>query len=315
MSQVRPTAAAVATTRSGHAVSTWRRWWYRDAIWAHLLLLPTYIGLFGLVLGPVVAGFVISFFRWDIVTSAEFIGLDNYATLVDDDLFWKAMRNTAYYVVGSIPPGVALALLLALALNQPLRGRVLFRTAYFLPVVSSTVAIAVLWGWIYNTQIGLLNYFVTRLGLDRIPWITSETWAMPSVIIMSVWKGLGYNMILFLAGLQSIPEEYYEAASIDGASAWRRFRDITLPLLSPTTFLVVVLSIIGSFQVFEQTYILTSGGPSWSTLTLVLLIFQRGFLDFRMGYASAMAYVLFAVVFLITLIQWRMQRRWVHYEM
>ena len=182
-------------------------------------------------------------------------------------------------------------------------------------MVSSTVAIAVLWGLLYNTQVGFLNYVLVRLGFDRVPWITSETWAMPSVIIMSVWKGLGYNMILFLAGLQSIPEEYYEAASIDGAGAWRRFRDITLPLLSPTTFLVVVLSIITSFQVFEQTYFLTGGGPSWSTLTLVLMIFFRGFQDFRMGYASAIAYVLFAIVFVITLIQWRLQRRWVHYEL
>lgn len=309
--------ARIATTgRSGsRAAAIVRGWWHRDAAWAHLLLLPTYVGLFGLVLGPVVAGFVISFFEWDVVTPAEYIGLDNYATLVQDDLFWRSLRNTAYYVLGSIPPGVILALGLALALNQPLRGRVLFRTAYFLPVVSSTVAIAVLWGWLYNTQVGLLNYLLMLVGLPKVPWITSDTWAMPSVILMSVWKGLGYNMILFLAGLQAIPHEYLEAASIDGAGTWRRFRDITLPLLSPTTFLVVVLSVIGSFQVFEQTYILTGGGPSWSTLTLVLMIFFRGFQDFRMGYASAIAYILFAIVFVITLVQWRMQRRWVHYDL
>ena len=287
----------------------------RDATWAHLMLFPTYVGLFGLVLGPVVAGFVISFFQWDVVTTPEFIGLENYASLLDDELFWKTMRNTVYYVVGSIPPGVVLALVLALALNQPLRGRVIFRTVYFLPVVSSTVAVAVLWGVLYNTEVGLLNYLLSLVGIAKVPWIASETWAMPSIIIMSVWKGLGYNMILFLAGLQAIPEEYYEAASIDGATSWRRFRDITLPLLSPTTFLVVILSVIGSFQVFEQSYILTGGGPSWSTLTIVLLIFFRGFQDFRMGNASAIAYVLFALVFAITLIQWRLQRRWVHYEL
>jgi multiple sugar transport system permease protein len=283
-------------------------------MWAHLLLIPTYIGLFGLVLGPVLAGFYISFHRWDVVTPAKYVGLDNYRTLAHDELFWKSLRNTVYYVVGSIPPGVVLALLLAVALNQPLRGRVFFRTLYFIPVVSSTVAIAVLWGWIYNTQVGLLNYLISLVGFGKVPWISSETWAMPSVIILSVWKGLGYNMILFLAGLQSIPQEYYEAASIDGASAWRRFRDVTLPLLSPTTFLVIILSVIASFQVFEQTYILTAGGPSWSTLTLVLLIFFRAFQDFRMGYASAIAYVLFAITFAVTLVQWRLQRRWVHYE-
>lgn len=297
------------------AASQLRRWLYRDAAWAHLLLFPTYIGLFGLVLGPIVAGFVISFFRWDIITPPEFIGLGNYQGLIRDDFFWKALRNTLYYVVGSIPPAIALALLLALALNQPLRGRAIFRTVYFIPVVSSTVAIAVLWGWMYNTQIGLFNYLLSFLGLPRIPWISSETWAMPAVIIMSVWKGLGYNMILFLAGLQGIPEDYYEAAKIDGASAFRRFRDITLPLLSPTTFLVAILAIISSFQVFEQTYILTGGGPSSSTLTVVLMIFLRGFQDFRMGYASALAYILFAIVFMVTLLQWRLQRRWVHYDL
>lgn len=291
-----------------------RRWWYGDAVWAHLLLLPTYVGLFGLVLGPVIAGFAISFFRWDIITPPNFIGLGNYRELVHDELFWKTLRNTIFYVVGSIPPTIVLSLLLALALNQPLRGRVIFRTVYFIPVVSSTVAIAVLWGWLYNTQIGLLNYFLSFLGIDKIPWITSETWSMPSVIIMSVWKGLGYYMILFLAGLQAIPEDYYEAAKIDGAGSLRRFRDITLPLLSPTTFLVLILAIISSFQVFEQTYILTAGGPSWSTLTLVLMIFLRGFQDFRMGYASAIAYILFLIVLLVTFIQWRLQRRWVHYD-
>ncbi len=314
MSQVGTSTAQTLSPQRG-LTATLRAVWYRDAAWAHLMLLPTYIGLFGLVLGPVVAGLVISFFRWDIVTPPEFIGLENYTTLLHDELFWKTMRNTLYYVVGSIPPGVVLALVLAIALNQPLRGRVIFRTVYFLPVVSSTVAIAVLWGVIYNTEVGLLNYLLTLVGLPKVPWISSETWAMPSIIIMSVWKGLGYNMILFLAGLQAIPEEYYEAANIDGAGAWRRFRDITLPLLSPTTFLVVILSVIGSFQVFEQTYILTGGGPSWSTLTIVLLIFFRGFQDFRMGYASAIAYVLFALVLAITLIQWRLQRRWVHYEL
>jgi multiple sugar transport system permease protein len=266
-------------------------------------------------LGPVIAGFVLSFFRWDIITSPVFIGSGNYQELASDDLFWKALRNTVYYVVGSIPPAIALALLLALALNQPLRGRAIFRTAFFLPVVSSTVAVAVLWGWMFNTQIGLFNHLLSFVGIPRVPWITSETWAMPAVIIMSVWKGLGYNMILFLAGLQGVPEEYYEAAKIDGAGSLRRFWDITLPLLSPTTFLIVILSVISSFQVFEQTYILTGGGPSNSTLTLVLMIFYRGFQDFRMGYASAIAYVLFTIVFMVTLIQWRFQKRWVHYDL
>ncbi len=293
--------------------SRFTRWRQSDAAWAHLLLIPTYIGLFGLVLGPVLSGFAISFFRWDIITTPEFIGIENYQTLAGDPIFWQALRNTLFYVVGAIPPAIVISLVLALALNQPLRGRAIFRTAYFLPVVSSTVAVAVLWGWMFNTQVGLLNYLLGLVGIPKVPWITSEVWAMPSVIIMSVWKSLGYNIILFLAGLQAIPNDYYEAAKVDGASAFRRFWDITLPLLSPTTFLIVVLSIIASFQVFEQTYILTGGGPANSTLTLVLMIFYRGFQDFRMGYASAIAYVLFLMVFIVTMIQWRLQKRWVHY--
>lgn len=297
----------------GDFKSRLRRWRHSDAPWAHLLLLPTYVGLFGLVLGPVIAGFVLSFFRWNIISDPVFIGWGNYRELSQDDQFWQALRNTVYYVVGTIPPAVAISLALALALNQPLRGRALFRTTYFLPVVSSTVAVAVLWGWMYNTQIGLFNYLLGLVGIPKVPWITSETWAMPAVIIMSVWKSLGYNMILFLAGLQSIPQDYYEAAEIDGAGSFRRFWDITLPLLSPTTFLVVILSVIASFQVFEQTYILTGGGPANSTLTLVLMIFYSGFQDFRMGYASAIAYVLFSLVFIVTMIQWRFQKRWVHY--
>ncbi len=248
--------------RTGPVARAIKRWWHSDAPWAHVLLFPTYIGLFGLVLGPVIAGFVISFFKWDIVTPAEYVGLRNYDELMHDELFWKTLRNTAAYVAGTIPLGVALALGLAIALNQPIRGRLTFRTVYFLPIVSSTVSIAVLWGWIYNTQVGILNYLLSLVGIDRVPWITSEEWAMPAVVIMSVWQSLGYNMILFLAGLQAIPQDYYEAASLDGASAWKRFWNITLPLLSPTTFLVVILSVISSFQVFEQTYILTGGGPA-----------------------------------------------------
>lgn len=300
-------------TPRASARSRLRRLRHSDAAWAHLLLIPTYIGLFGLVLGPVLAGFGLSFFRWDIISPPVFVGIGNYQALATDYLFWVALRNTLYYVVGAIPPAIAISLVLALALNQPLRGRAIFRTAYFLPVVSSTVAVAVLWGWMFNTQIGLFNYVLGLVGIPKVPWISSETWAMPAVIIMSVWKSLGYNLILFLAGLQSIPDVYYEAAKIDGAGSFRRFWDITLPLLSPTTFLIVILSVIASFQVFEQTYILTGGGPANSTLTLVLMIFYRGFQDFRMGYASAIAYVLFVMVFVATLIQWRFQKRWVHY--
>jgi multiple sugar transport system permease protein len=287
----------------------------RDAFWAHLFLLPTYVGLFGLVFGPVVAGFFISFTRWDIVSPPTYIGLRNYQLLFDPsgERFVQSLWNTVYYVVGVVPPSVVLPLLLAVAVNR-IRAQTLVRTVYFLPTVCAGVSIAILWAWLYNTQFGFLNWLLSWFGLPKVPWLSDTTWAMPAVIIMSVWRGLGYPMVLYLAGLQGIPEEYYEAAKIDGAGGWQVFRHVTIPLISPTSFFILVLSIIGSFQVFEQTYIMTQGGPSFSTMTIVLLLFNRGFYDFRMGLASAMAYVLFAIILVFTFVQFQLQRRWVHYE-
>lgn len=284
-----------------------------ENLWGYLFLAPSLVGLFGFTLGPVAAAFVLSFFRWDVVTPPVFVGLGNYETLVRDPLFWKTLRNTLYYVVGVIPPAMVISFLLAVALNQRLVGRTVFRIVYFMPVVSSTVAIAILWAWLYNTEFGLINFVLRSVGLPKIPWLSSSDWAMPAIIVMSVWKTLGYDMVLFLAGLQGIPNEYYEAAKIDGANGLQTLWYVTVPLLTPTTFLVLVLSVVGSFQVFEQTYVMTAGGPAWSTLTIVLLIFFRAFQDFRMGSAAALAYVLFAIILVFTLAQIRLQRRWVHY--
>ena len=286
----------------------------REAIEAYVLLLPTLVGLVVFTAGAVIAAFLISFTRWDIVTPAEWIGIGNYQRLATEPLFWKVLGNTFYYTILSVPLSLVLSLILALALNQKIRGVTIYRTMYFLPVVSSTVAVSLVWYWMYNPEFGLINYALAKLFKINGPaWLSSTKWAMPAIIIMSVWKGLGYNMVIFLAGLQGVPQELYEAARIDGATGWQQFRNITLPMISPTTFFVLVMSTISSFQVFEQTYIMTKGGPAYSTLTLVYYVFQQAFQWYHMGYAAALAYVLFAVILVITLLQATCQRRWVHY--
>ena len=224
------------------------------------------------------------------------------------------LRNTFAFVGMAVPLSVGSALALALLVNTGLRGITVFRTAYFLPVVSSMIAVALVWSWILNPQYGLLNYLLRVLfGVQGPAWLDDTAWALPAMVIVTVWKGLGYSMVIFLAGLQNIPADLYHAATIDGAGAWKRFRHITLPLLSPTTFFVLVITLINSFQVFEQTYVLTKGGPANSTVTLSYYVYQNAFQFFQMGKAAAVAYVLFAFLFILTLIQFRVQKRWVFY--
>jgi multiple sugar transport system permease protein len=207
-----------------------------------------------------------------------------------------------------------LALLFAVALNQRIRGIVFYRTAYFLPVISSTVAISLIWEWLYEPQYGLLNYVLGFLGIHGIQWLGDPNTAMPSIMIVSIWRDLGFNMVIFLAGLQAVPQELHEAAAIDGAGSFERFRFVTLPMLSPTIFFVIVLSIIGSFKVFDQAYVMTQGGPLNATTTVVYYIFTQAFQWFHMGYAAALGYVLFAIILAFTLLQFKLQRSWVHYE-
>ncbi len=313
----RPTARigqAAQIARQG----TVRLWLSRlvnsDAVAGYVLLLPTIAGLLLFSLGPVVASALLSFTRWDGLSAPVWTGTENYQLLLSDPVFWTALRNTALYTVGSVVPSIALALLLAIAVNQKIRGVVFFRTLFFLPVVSPPVAIAILWGWLYNPQYGLINAVLDRLGLPLGQWLAYPSTALPSIMILSIWNSLGYNMVLFLAGLQGIPQEMYEAATIDGAGAWARFRHVTLPLLSPTTFFVLVLAMIGAFQLFDYVFIMTQGGPMYSTLSIVLYIYQMAFQNFKLGYASSLAYVLFVIIALVTFVQFRLQRRWVHYE-
>ena len=285
----------------------------QEILWALFFLAPYLIGLIIFWLGPVIASFLISFTKWELVGKPIWLGFGNYKQLFKDELFIKSLINTAYYTIVSVPLGITLSLLLAVAMNQKLKGIVFYRTAFFMPHISSMVAIALLWGWIYNSQYGLLNYLLGLLGLPPQNWLGNPKLAMPALIIMSVWKGLGYNMMIWLAALQGIPEDLYEAARIDGANKWQQFRNITVPLLSPTTFLLLILGIIGSFQVFEQSYVMTKGGPAHATLTLVLYMYSSAFEWLKMGYASAMAYILALIILVITLIQFKYQNKWVHY--
>ena len=286
----------------------------REVIEAYLYLLPTFVGLILFSLGAIVVSVGISFTDWNILQPPHWVGLSNYVRLFSTPLNWQVFGNTLYYMGVIVPVGTALALGLALALNRGLRGIVVLRSLYFLPVISSTVAVSLVWGWLYNQQFGLINYLLSLVGITGPAWLADTRTAMPAVIIMSIWKGLGYNMVIFLAGLQGIPQELYEAAAIDGAGAWARFRYVTLPLVSPTTFFVVVLSTIAAFQVFDQTYVMTGGGPAYSTTTLALFIYQNAFQWFHMGYAAALSYVLFAAVAVVTLVQFRVQGRFVFYR-
>lgn len=289
---------------------------HRETIAGYLFLLPNVIGFVVFTALAVVASAGISLTEWDLLSDPVFVGFDNYVELfTNDPLFRTVLWNTFYFTAISVPASTVIALALALLFNTGLRMIPLFRTAYFLPVITATVVVALIWRWFYNPDFGILNYVLWKLGVDSPPnWLASRKWAMPAIIIMAVWKQVGYNMVIFLAGLQAIPSSLYEAAAIDGAGRWRRFLNITLPLLTPTTFFVLVISIIGSLQVFDAVLVLTDGGPANATRTMVYHIWEEAFVFLEMGYAAAVAWVLFFIVFLVTLVQWKLQGRWVHYE-
>jgi multiple sugar transport system permease protein len=283
--------------------------------WAWLFLAPMVLGLAVLSAGPIMATLGISLTSWDLLTPPKWVGLDNFAHLADDPRFWVALRNTVFYTIVSVPLGMGIALLIALGLNQAIRGIAWIRTMYFLPLVTSTVAVGLVWLWIYAPQGGLLNEVLRSVGVPPQRWTTDPLWAMPAIIVMSVWQGLGISVIIFLAGLQAIPGEYYDAAAVDGAGKRARFRNITLPLLTPSIFFTGILSLIGALQVFDQVYVLARPGkPTDATITLVYFIYEEGFRFFRMGSASAAAWVLFLIAAALTVVYFRTQRRWVHYQ-
>jgi multiple sugar transport system permease protein len=286
----------------------------REALAAYLFILPSFLGFAIFLLVPMVMSAGLSLYDWELLRPPVYIGLENFRDLLRDPLFKTVMFNTAYYAFGLVPLNIVISLSLALWLNTKLRGLTFYRLAFFLPVVTVTVAVSLIWKWMYEPRVGIVNAALSAFGISGPNWLADPFWAMPSLIILGLWKGFGYNMVLFLAGLQGIPSTLYEAAMIDGANAWHRFWKITLLLLSPAMFLAVVLTVISSFQVFDQAFVMTAGGPSNATNTIVLYIFQNGFLFFKMGYASAIAWALFAVIFTFTLIQMWLQRHWVQYE-
>jgi len=275
-----------------------------DALSAFLFLSPTLIIFSTFILFPVFFSFYLSFQHWNMFsTDQSFVGLDNYIRLFQSPEFWQVLKNTLVFTLGTVPLNMVLALGVAYVLNKKIKGKKFLRTAFFAPVIISPVAAAVIWRWIYDPNFGLLNYSLGFLSIDAVNWLNDPTAAMFALVIMGVWKTFGINMILFAAGLQGIPSHYYEAAEIDGAGKWSQFWHITLPLLTPTTFFILVMSMITSFQVFDLVYVLTSGGPLGATKVLVFYIYEQAFQFFEMGYASAVSYILFAVLFILTLLQ------------
>jgi multiple sugar transport system permease protein len=265
------------------------------------------------LLAPVAASLALSFTDFDLYAVASLdnlrvIALGNYRALLGDPLFWRALRNTAYFAFVGGPLSVAVSLAVALAVNaRATRFRPLFRTIFFLPVVTTLVAVAVVWRYLYHPRVGLVNQLLTAIGLPAVDWLGDPRWAMPALILLAVWKGFGFNMVIFVAGLQSIPERLYEAASLDGASGWQQLRHVTLPQLAPTAFFIAVMTMIGSLQLFAEPYVMTQGGPSFATLSVVLLMFQEGFRYWNMGYAAAVAFVLFAILLAGTALQLRLR--------
>ena len=270
------------------------------------------IGVFFAI--PVIGAFLLSFTDFDIYSignpaNTRFIGLDNYRTLFTTPLFWTALKNTTYYVAVGGPLSVAVSLAAAIAVNaKAVRWKPFFRSAFFAPWVTSLVAVSLVWRYVYHPQYGPLNAMLGSVGIGPIDWLGNPRWAMPAIILVSVWKNFGYNMLVFLAGLQTIPEELYEAADLDGAGAWRRFRHVTLPMLGPTFVFVGVVTMIAAFQIFSEPYVMTQGGPLKSTLTLVLFMYEQGFRWWRLGFAAAVAVVLFLLTLVGTLVQLRLRR-------
>jgi|PlaIllAssembly_1097288.scaffolds.fasta_scaffold51812_2 ABC-type sugar transport system permease subunit len=290
--------------RSNKNIAVKQKYKKGDFLSALLFLSPTLVIFTAFILFPVFFSFYLSFHSWNMFSGdTTFVGLENYSRMIQDAEFWQVLGNTAVYTFGTIPINMALSLWVAYLLNKKLKGKKFLRTAFFAPVIISPVAAAVIWRWMYDPNFGLVNYLISFLGIGSINWLNEPTAAMFALIIMGVWKTFGINMILFSAGLQGIPDNYYEAAELDGAGKWAKFYHITIPMLAPTTFFIMIMSMISSFQVFDIVYVLTSGGPMGSTKVLVFYVYEYAFKFFEMGYASAISYFLFAVLFILTMLQ------------
>jgi len=279
----------------------------------YTFLLPWLIGFFGLTLGPMIASLYYSFTEYPLLSGPTWIGLGNYVELVSDRLFPQSLKVTFLYSATSIPLGLTFSLLVALLLNVRIRGILMYRTIYYLPAILGGVSVSLIWMLLFSANYGLFNFLLESIGIEPIRWLTSMKWALWALVLMSLW-GIGGRVIIFLAGLQNIPTHLYEAAKIDGATTLQEFRHVTLPQLTPTIFFNLVMGIIGALQTFTQSFIMTGGGPNNATLFYVLLLYRNAFEYFRMGYASAMAWVLFVMILFLTLLVFQSSPLWVHYE-
>ncbi|HWQ15212.1 MAG TPA: sugar ABC transporter permease [Roseiflexaceae bacterium] len=289
---------------------------HREALAGYLFILPTFLGYTTFVLGPILAAIGISLTDYDMLSPARFASLDNYLALLRDPRLRTVYLNTVFFTLVAVSLNVGIGLLLAALINRrlPQALRYLFRTTYFFPVLVALTYCSIIWQFLYQKDTGVFNYYLGFLGVEPIPWLSSRQWVLPSIIFMDVWKNTGFAMLVFLAGLQNIPSDYYEAAQIDGASRWHLFRFITLPLITPTFFFNLIIFMIGALQVFDSIVVLTQGGPGDASRSLVMYIYEKAFQTFEMGYASAVAITLFVIIMLLTMLQFRLSRAWVHYE-
>ena len=286
----------------------------REAIQGYLFILPWFIGFLVFTAGPLIAALGFSFTDWNGFSAMEWIGFENYIQLTRDSRFWQSLKVTLVFTIFYLTLNLIIGFALALVMNQPVRGMRIFRTIYYLPAVLSGVAVAVLWSFLFHREFGALNWLLGFIGIKRIGWIVSESWALPSIIIMELWR-VGSTIIIFLAGLQGIPPELYEAAEVDGANRRWRLWSITIPLMSPSIFFVLIVSFINSMQVFTQAYIMTRGGPNYATFFYSMNLYQTTFRELRLGYASAQAGVLFVIIFIVTLCILWVSRYRVNYEL
>ena len=301
------------------------RWQPHQQSEAYIFLLPSLIGFLIFVMSPIVFSLGLSFFEWDLLTPPQFIGINNYTQLLtQDDIFPLVMNNTLFYVIAIVPLQLAIGLVMAVALNTGLKGMGVYRVIYFMPVVSNIVAAAMVFQWLFNQDFGLFSSWIWQIAettgwqIQPPNWLADSFWSKPSVAVLTVWKNVGFTMVIYLAGLQGVPQILYEAAIVDGATPWQRFRYVTIPMVSSTTFFLIVIQTIGAFQLFAEPFVMTrvgsGGAPLNSTLTIVYYIYQNAFSFQKMGKATAIAWILFGIIFVFTFVQLRLQRRWVHYE-
>jgi multiple sugar transport system permease protein len=286
----------------------------RNALLGIGFILPTMIGLIIFYWYPLFSVFAYSLLEWNLISSSTWVGFENYSRLFSDPEFYNALLNTTTFILLYVPPSLIIGFILALALNRKIRGRIILRTAFVMPYIAMIVAVSIVWKWIYHPTFGLLNVFLKTIGLPTPAWLLDQKTVMLSIAIMGIWQMVGYNMLFYIAALQDVPKQLYEAAVLDGATSWKKHWYVTIPLISPTTFFVLIINLIGGFQVFDQIFMMTEGGPGNASTTMVYYMYNTGFNVMEIGYSSAVAVILFLILLIVTVFNFWGQKRWVHYE-